>query len=106
MDIRQTHGSPFNATKSTAAAATASVSGIVGQIHYITDISGGAESGTANIIVQKGATIIWQDVSPVGASYNKSFQVPLAGSADGTVSITAVGAGGGLMKANISGYTL
>ena len=106
MDIKQAHGDPFNSTQSTATASTATVSAVSGKIHYITDISGGAENGTANIIVQKGATIIWQDISPSGASYGKSFQVPLAGAASGTVTVTVVGTGGGLFKANISGYTL
>ena len=106
MDIRQSHGDSFSATQSTATAATATVAGATGKIHYITDISGGAESGTANIIVKQGATIIWEDVSPAGASYDKTFQSPLVGTAGNAVTITVVGLGAGKKKANISGYTI
>lgn len=104
MDIKQSKGTPFSATTGTTNAATATVAGVSGSIHYITDVSGGNTTGTAILEVQQGTTLLWRGKIPSGGSYEHRFVAPLPGVAGGDVSVTVEGTG--TKDANIAGYTI
>lgn len=101
--IKQGYGSPITATATHATAAVASVTGVTGSRHFVTDISASSDKAGAIILVKQGTTVIWQDT--VGASnYRMNFLTPLGGAISALVSVEIDGTSA--CKANISGFTI
>jgi len=107
MFTKLLRGAPFADTTSHATSAVASVAGITGATHYITDISGSSDKAGSLLTVKQGTTVIWEvqlAATAVGnLAYNHSFQAPLLASSGALVSVTVDGTS--LAKANIAGYT-
>lgn len=100
---KQERGTPFNATATHATAASASITGVAGRTHLVTDISASSDKAGSIILVKQGTTTIWQDI--VGASsYRHQFSTPLAGVVGALVSVEIDGTAS--CKANIAGFSL
>lgn len=101
-------GSPFQATATHATAAVATITGIAGSNHYITDICGSTDKSGALILVKDGSTVIWQlQLATTAAGINAfshSFSTPLIISKGSNVSITVDGTAA--CYSNIAGFTL
>lgn len=101
--IKQGYGTPITATATHATAAVASVAGITGSRHFVTDISASSDKAGSIILVKQGTTVIWQDIVGAG-SYRMSFITPLASAFGALVSCEIDGTSA--CKANISGFTI
>ena len=108
MDIKQTSGSAFvvslTSAAATGAAATAIITAASGIKHYITDISGGSDTSTATLTVQTGSTVLWQIRIGNTAGFSHSFTQPFLGIVGTTVIVTVDG--NTMARANIAGYSL
>lgn len=101
--IKQGYGAPITATATHGTLASASVAGVTGSRHFVTDISASSDKAGSVILVKQGTTVIWQDI--VGASsYRMNFETPLMGAVGALVSVEIDGTSA--CKANISGFTI
>jgi len=108
MFTKLLRGAPFATTTSHATSAVASVAGVTGSVHYITDISGSSDKAGSLLTVKQGTTVIWElQLAATAAgnlAYSHSFQAPLIAVAGELVSVTVDGTS--VCKANIAGYTV
>lgn len=97
------HADPVTATATHATAAVASVTGVSGRTHYVTDISASSDKSGAILLVKQGTTVIWQ--VQVGAGhYQHTFSSPLKAALGALISVEIDGTSA--CKANIAGFTL
>jgi len=102
------HGTPFSTTTTHATSAVASVAGVSGSTHYITDIAASTDKAGALLLVKQGTTTIWQLQLAATAAGNlavsHTFASPLKADAGALVSVTIDGTSA--CNANIAGITL
>ena len=104
---KQERGTPWAVTATSASSAVATKAAAATGTHYITDIAGSSDKAGALLLVKQGTTVIWQvQLATTAAGMNafqQSFQVPLAGIQNGSVSVTVDGTAA--CYANIAGFT-
>lgn len=105
---KQDHGVAFSETETHATSAVASVAGVAGQTHYITDIAASTDKAGGLLLVKQGTTTIWQLQLAATAAGNlavsHTFSTPLKAAAGALVSVTIDGTT--VCNANIAGFTL
>jgi len=108
MSPKQERGTPFSASVTHGTAASASIAGVAGVTHYITDISASTDKAGALMLVKQGTTVVWRSQAAATAAgnlgYEHTFSSPIAGVAGGLVSVEIDGTT--VCHANIAGFSL
>jgi hypothetical protein len=84
-------GETFQITANNATSAVASKTGIAGRTIYITTLTASTDKAGGRVVVQDGATVIFQDRVSTASGYVATFDVPLKCTVGSTLTITTDG---------------
>jgi hypothetical protein len=101
MQNASQYGTPVSATATHATAAVATLTAVVGQRYFISDVGVSSDKAGAIMLIKQGTTVIWQ--LQVGAgNFAHHFEAPLRGDTGALVSAEIDGTSA--CKANINAY--